>query len=313
MKKSMMLLCMAAGVLLAGSCTKTMENRQPQKMNITLTASIGNPGTKTSYSEKDEGGLTVKWDDEEWITVILVNADGTYAGYDNISGTKIDDKNYAFKGTVTAKTEGQNYLCVYPSFGMSQYTYPNSGTLEKDVTEVLEYNGTDAVAQDASGSTTHLKKTDLMTGVPVMDDEGNAEVTLERQIGILKLEIAFPNTENFVGKTIGLIAFMPVDEAVTMTPNLNIALKDGSVTPVGSDFLLVSYFGSIPFGGKLVAYAPLGPCTMPAGTYKIVIQTGEEDFMSTIITGSSDVVVEKGRMSTLKIDKSSEADWSEGF
>ena len=308
MKKTTMLLCIAAGVLLAGSCAKTIEAPQPEKMNITLTASIGAPGTKTTYTEKDGGGLTVTWDDEEWISVIRVNEDGTYAGHDDISGTKIDDKNYAFKGAVTTKTDAQSYLCVYPSIGMSPHMFQNN--LEPDKTEVLEYNGTESIAQKESGSTAHLKEADLMTGVPEFDEEGNATVSLERQIGILKLDISFPNTEEFVGKTIGLIAFMPAAGGLVPTPNLTITLKDGSAAPAESPFFLVSYMGPIPFGGRLIAYAPFGPCTMSAGSYDIYIHTGEEDYKIATIEGSSDVVIERGCMSTLTIDKSDPDAWS---
>ena len=115
MKKYGMILALAAGVLLAASCEKVNNDLPSGKVNMTLTASIANPETKTSYNDAD-GKISVTWSGEEKISVLIVNDDGTIAENCVLtySGPS-DQKEITFTGSVSTKLSEQKYVCVYPA------------------------------------------------------------------------------------------------------------------------------------------------------------------------------------------------------
>lgn len=308
MKMRVMMLALAAGVLLVASCGKNIDNPQPNTLDITLKARVANsaPATKTTYTDPGDGSLSVQWEASEYLSVLTIDSDGVIVRNETIeySGPAGDDA--LFKGTVTALGEGQSYLCVYPK--INSYVILGGGAGDS----WFDFDGTDSVVQTANKDASHLAKADLMTGVPTFTGD-EADVTLTRQIGVLKLVMQFPS--DLIASQLGLIAFMP-KEGQKLYPNLHVsqlANPEPTVKAIAKDagFLLVSFGGIVPADGKVVAYAPIAPGTILTGKYEIVIQTGETDFKNIVMTCPEEVVIEKGKMTTLSIDAS--GTWTDGM
>lgn len=309
MKKTMLMLCAAAGMLLAGSCTKTMENPQPQKMNITLTASIANPGTKTEYAEKAEGGLSVTWSTDDKMSLLVIGSDGSVVSNTVLVNESGAVKNAEFTGTIPTLAEGQKYLCVYPALsGELNDLKSNAGWVKYDVEgKKLIYNPYPEDQQFYVNETlgtwqNAFREADLMVGVPEISGSA-AHVVLERQIGVLKLIIKITDDLKTTAFTMcGLINALHVNSFVT---SMESDLSAGTTTFTGTAMPMAAAAFRAPLdasAGELAVYLPFGPGSIPKGTYQVAIADMENEvYRVSIVSPTEDVQIVAGQMTTLTI------------
>ena len=310
MKKTMLMLCAAAGMLLAGSCTKTMENPQPQKVNITLTASIANPGTKTEYAEKAEGGLSVTWSDGDKMSLLVIGSDGSVVSNTVLENQSGAVKDAEFTGTIPTLGEGQKYLCVYPALsGELTDLKSSAGWVKYDAEgKKLIYNPYPEDQQfyvnKALGTWQNaFKEADLMVGVPEVSGPA-ANVVLERQIGVLKLIIKIPDELKAVPFT--LCGLVNAAYAKCFVTSMESDLSAGTTSFTGTGVSMAAAAFNTPLdtsAGELAVYLPFGPGSIPKGTYQVAIADMENDVyrIGVVPTTESAVPIVAGQMTTLTI------------
>ncbi len=323
MKKTVMMMALLAGVLLAASCEKV--GNEAQQTGFTLTATIAGsaPETKTTYADPGDGSLTVGWEDDEKLSLLICDpTDGIVKNY-VLTGTKVDDKNCDFSTseTIDALTGGQYYLCVYPALvkeTSSGYESETRTLVYLNSSKELRYEGagTKHFLQDGAASPDHIKNGDLLIGTPVISGS-NAEVELERQVGVLKMVVKLPAkyatggtdpkafimggfgdmTETYAG----FAGALKIDD----WSSASFVLKEGN----GGAYIMFKSAIVVPASAELVLYVPVGPCTVPAGKYTFAFMSGEESgIMSDSITSPEDLIIEKNKMTTLAVDLS-EVTW----
>ena len=311
MKKTSILF--AALLLAAVSCTKEGNDSGPKKMDITLTASIADLQTKTVYTDPADGTLKMDWEATgETISVVTYDATNGIIRNEVLTGTK-SGTDCLFSGTVTELESGQKYLCIYPALsgpttigGKTCYT-SEKGALQY-VVEDKKFTFThDKVKQEKNGSTDHLKYADLLTGEPTFSG-GNAVVSLEHQIGVLKVVLSL--TPEYMGRYLN--GFKITDSYTpSFTPDLKVTdFSSFAFIPGESLFSLTEVLDGENFivGLDLMAtfYIPMAPCTIPAdGYYRITVTEGITD-KSINKNPPVAVNIEKGKMTTLKISGGSD-------
>ena len=309
MKKTTMLLCIAAGVLLAGSCAKTIEAPHPEKMNITLTASIANPGTKTEYAEKAGGGLSVTWSAGDQMSLLVIGSDGTVVSNTVLENQSGAAKDAEFTGTIPTLAEGQRYLCVYPalsgeltdlksSAGWVKYDAEGKKLVYDPYPEDQQFyvNSTLGTWQNA------FKEADLMVGVP--DISGTAaNVVLERQIGVLKLIIKI--TDDLKAVPFTLCGLVNAAHAKSFVTSMESELSAGTTAFAGTAKPMAAAAFNTPLdtsAGELAVYLPFGPGSIPAGAYQVAIADMENDvYRVGVISATAAVPIVAGQMTTLTI------------
>lgn len=306
MKNYGMMLALAAGVLLAASCEKANNDLPSGKVNMTLTASIANPETKTLYNDAGDGKLSVTWGGEETISVLIVNDDETIAKncpltYSGTSGLK----EITFTGTVDALSSGQKYVCVYPALEKNGTDYKSSKGALRYHEGVLNYETTgteDYVQGDFTPD--NLKDADFLTGTPEAVS-GGYNVVLTRHIGILKLVVTVPG--EFKGKVLQGAGIITTGSEKPFATNLNMNLftQTYSLKKDENAFIMLNLL-NIPDSGQLILYIPMGPCVLPEYTYSIGVM-GQINKMSAGIdtTGKGTVEIKAGYMTTITVDASS--------
>lgn len=310
MKNYGMMLALAAGVLLAASCGKTIE--VPQQTGFTLTATIANPAseTKTTYTDPNDGTLSVGWAASEKMSLLICDpASGIVKEYDLTSSGSAGDKNRDFStsGTIDALTGSQYYLCVYPALSSSSILkYDNTN-------KILVYKpyGSDGYLPVSDGGAINLNKTDLMIGKPVITGT-TASVQLERQIGVLKVILKVPTEMKGIQLQLaGLLA--PSTSGFVSKMEYDLTTAPASfVSSDLSDSIRAQYSGplTIPESCEITIYFPLPASSLPAGkTYSILLGKNLANAATYDLT-SKEVVIETGKMATLSIDCSNKAGWS---
>ena len=311
MKKYGMMLALAAGVLLAASCGKTIDD--PQQTGFTLTATIANPAleTKTTYTDPNDGTLSVGWAASETMSLLICDpVSGIVKEYNLTSSGSAGDKNRDFStsGTIDALTGSQYYLCVYPALSSSSILkYVNT-----DKKLVYKPYDSDGYLPVSDGGAINLNETDLMIGKPVITGT-TASVQLERQIGVLKVILKVPTEMKGIQlqlacllapSTSGFVSKMEYD--LTTAP-----ASFASSDDLGAS-IRAQYIGplTIPESCKITIYFPLPASSLPAGkTYSILLGKSISDGATYDLTSKA-VVIETGKMATLSIDCSSKGGWS---
>ena len=310
MKKYGMMLVLAAGVLLAASCEKVNNDLPSGKVNMTLTASIANPETKTLYNDAGDGKLSVTWSGEETISVVIVNADGTIDKNCPLtySGTS-DLKEITFTGTVDALSSGQKYVCVYPALEADGSDYKSSTRTLTYHDGILKYEvlGTAEHMEQKGFTPENLKDGDFMTGTPE-EVSGGYNVVLTRHIGILKLVMKVPSA--FIGESVMMAGILsmgsPSLKPFPTTMKMNLSSQTGEWVYDENAIIPLKMLPKIPDSGELVLYLPMGPCSLPEYGYSMGV-VGTIEKMSDIIdtTGKDVVEIKAGYMTTLTVDASS--------
>lgn len=312
MKKNGMMLALAAGVLLAASCGKTIDNPQPRKMDITLTASISNPETKTEYTDPGDGSLSVTWSDGDKMSLLVIKGDGEIVSNTVLENQSGAVKNAVFTGLIPELEAGQRYLCVYPALeGELTDLKSNEGWLSYDASEKkLVYNPYNSdfhfFVRDRHGSWQKaFKEADLMIGVPEIDG-GTANVVLERQMGVLKLVVTVPAVFSGVAPDFcGLQKLSASDFVIEMSADLSadvisfVNVYEGVSKAVSGGFESAQDVSS----GKMVVYLPLAPCTLTKGTVYVSLASFAQDIfrVAEIDNTTVDVEILAGKMTTLTI------------
>lgn len=304
MKKYRMFLALAAGVLLAASCEKANTDLPSEKVNMTLTASIANPETKTLYNDAGDGKLSVTWSDEETISVLIVNADGTIAKnclltYSGASG----EKEITFTGSVDTKSSEQKYVCVYPALQENGTDYKSKTGALRYHDGILNYEtvGTEDLVQ-GDFTPASLKDADFLTGTPE-EVTGGYNVVLTRHIGILKLILKVPT--EFSGKVLAGAGIITTGKKFATNLDMNLYTQTCALRTDENAVIMLNYL-NIPDSGQLVIYMPMGPCVLPEGTYTFGVLgqiTKISDGIDT--TGKGTVEIKAGYMTTLTVDASS--------
>lgn len=319
MKKYRLFLALAAGVLLAASCGKTIE--VPQQTGFTLTASIANPApsTKTTYNDPADGTLSVGWAEEEKLSLVIWDpSEGIIKNYILTSSGAAGDKDRDFSTTETVQelASGQKYFCIYPAMTTENDAYIKYVT---EKTEPLVYDKsnkkltyTATAVQTGTSSPAHLKDIDLLMGEATVSGT-SASVVLQRQVGVLKLVVKVPSDWKATEKTfqqfllISMVGFSNgVMEADFSTGIFNSLADKVQMFPV-----IFSDPVPVPDSNQFTLYAACGTNTIPKGTIVagFMIKEGEgyshEGFMN-----PSDIPIEVGKMTTLTIDAIDPSVWN---
>ena len=319
MKKRVMMLALAAGVLLAAACEKV--SNEPQT-GFTLSATIANPttGTKTTYTDPGDGSLKVGWEDNEKLSLLIWDpTDGVIKNY-VLTGTKIDDKNCDFSTTETidALTGSQKYFCIYPALTEGDL---DTDSEIKNSGENLIYKKADKkmviqteAMQGANASPAHLKNMDLLLGEPTISG-GDASVVLQRQIGVFKLVINVPEQWRTDEETFQAI--------MLMNPSVEFFISEMEADFSTGSFMNISesatqgpvmYFKiakPVPETNQFVLYFAVGACSIPMGTYypMFMCEEGIGYRHTTGLALSTDILLPVGKMTTLTIDASDSDKW----
>ena len=296
-------------MLLAAACEKNITDSQ-QDINISMRASIVNPETKTLYSDAGDGALSVTWGGEEKLSVLTVDASGKVIrnqvlSYSGTSGLKT----ITFSGTVSAKESGQEYLCVYPA--LTEIDVPDVGMHKNSIESIsydgnkLEYDGNYNNTQTASGNPGQLKDLDLMIGKPVFVGT-DAEVSLARQIGVLKLVLDINKLPDS-NKPLDVTAVMLMNmERYSFNTTIDINPKTGVCEPDPQQAIIANISKTVSVGDQLIIYYPMAASSLKAGDdygYGIGLIFGNpEDETGYIWLTNKNVTAEvyTGKMTTIK-------------
>lgn len=202
MKKIIMFAAVAAMALVA--CSKVDEGVNVSTGKYTITATIGDAQTRTSYVDETADqtkGLKVEWEANETISVVEVTAGGTY---NNKYWTFTSDNVAGAKATFTAPagfetTEGCKYIAIYPALtdgvngpyaGVRQN---NCSALLRASTNYLEYIwvSNDDYRQTGVASMDLLKSYDVMVSA-IEFNEGKADINLTKLYSVIKLDLTLP-------------------------------------------------------------------------------------------------------------------------
>lgn len=202
MKKIIMFAAVAAMALVA--CSKVDEGVNVSTGKYTITATIGDAQTRTSYVDETADpakGLKVEWEANETISVVEVTAGGTY---NNKYWTFTSDNVAGAKATFTAPagfetTEGCKYIAIYPAL-TDGVNGPYAGVAENNCSALLrENNGflsykwssNDYYRQTGVASMDLLKSYDVMVSA-IEFNEGKADINLTKLNSVIKLDLTLP-------------------------------------------------------------------------------------------------------------------------
>lgn len=202
MKKIIMFAAVAAMALVA--CSKVDEGVNVSTGKYTITATIGDAQTRTSYVDETADptkGLKVEWEANETISVVEVTAGGTY---NNKYWTFTSDNVAGAKATFTAPagfetTGGCKYIAIYPALtdgvnGLyAGVTASNYSALLRENTEYLQYNwiSNDYYRQTGVASMDLLKSYDVMVSA-IEFNEGKADINLTKLNSVIKFDLTLP-------------------------------------------------------------------------------------------------------------------------
>ena len=207
-----MFAAVAAMALVA--CSKVDEGVNVSTGKYTITATIGDAQTRTSYVDETADptkGLKVEWEANETISVVEVTASGTY---NNKYWTFTSDNVAGAKATFTAPTgfettEGCKYIAIYPALTdgangpYAGVRANNYSALLRTNTEFLEYgwlSNNDYYRQTGVASMDLLKSYDVMVSPIEFNNEGKADIDLAKMFSVIKLDLTLP--EEAAGKEI---------------------------------------------------------------------------------------------------------------
>lgn len=202
MKKNIMFAAVAAMALVA--CSKVDEGVNVSTGKYTITATIGDAQTRTSYVDETADptkGLKVEWEANETISVVEVTASGTY---NNKYWTFTSDNVAGAKATFTAPagfetTEGCKYIAIYPALtesvnglyaGVSTNNY---SALLREGSNYLVYgwNTNNYYRQTGVASMDLLKSYDVMVSA-IEFNEGKADINLTKLNSVIKFDLTLP-------------------------------------------------------------------------------------------------------------------------
>ena len=217
MKKYLIIMALAAGVLALAACDKRATLPQEPSQKATLTVSIDKPATKAVYTdqrnEDPSNPMKIEWEADDLISVLIFNDSGlamdgeSHAHYlfaaTSGGGTAVFESETAPR----ALNEGEYYLIVYPALtavisdeeaGIYQLNNRYCFYLEDNdgISFVfdLRYGNHGSPPELAEKNDTHyLNDVDLMTAIVIGDfpsGDGAPHVHLSHEIGLLAVRIA---------------------------------------------------------------------------------------------------------------------------
>lgn len=209
-----------AGIALASalSCNKT-EAPAPQGRPLTVTATIGSPDSKTTYTP-DGNLMKVEWEASESISVISVDASGNVKTIDTFTYSGAPGKSATFTGTLSAGATDRLKV-LYPALecyngtdygtplpvGMSSYYMRVISDVAVGFPE-CKFDAFNRFTQASSGSTAHLAGAMVLEGTGTVT--GNElDVAMSHLGSVLRLDMSFASWD--VGKEIDQIVLLAYD------------------------------------------------------------------------------------------------------
>lgn len=197
-----MFAAVAAMALVA--CSKVDEGVNVSTGKYTVTATIGDAQTRTSYVDETADpakGLKVEWEANETISVVEVTAGGTF---NNKHWTFTSDNVAGAKATFTAPagfetTEGCKYIAIYPAL-TDGANGPYAGVAANNYSALLRENtkylgyccySDDDYRQTGVASMDLLKSYDVMVSA-IEFNEGKADIDLAKMFSVIKLDLTLP-------------------------------------------------------------------------------------------------------------------------
>ena len=324
------ILYFAAVIVLAFvGCSKS-DDVNTQNEQFTITATIGDVNTRTSYTDETADatkGLKVEWEANEKISVVEVNENGVFT---NNYWTFTSNNAAGTTATFTAPndfatTDGCNYIAVYPAL-TDGVNGPYAGVAQNDVAALirdnsqfmeLHYLRTDYFNQKGATNMDILKAYDVMVS-PIEFSNNNADINLVKLNAVIKFDLQLPNdavdnqiykltfsgTNDFTYSDGGIGLSYIVDNKLwwsygNTNSRLSILLKNET----DSGYMIV------PEGGKISVYVPvagskLGQSVMnflrKNDTYTIKLDGVEKDYSASKTMGDEDIVLEQGKVYVIK-------------
>ena len=180
MKKGIIFLFLSAITLF--SCTKEDVPETVAGVKLSITTSLSDTNTKTSYSQGGTGlGMTVDWEATESITVVSFNDSGITAVDEFTSSGEAGRQKAVFSGTWTGNADDK-VICLYPSITTSA-----GSTLYQNVTVGQSQITFNYPAHGAFTDIALMKNWDAMIGEVSIDGGGDAHVSLSHQTAVIRL------------------------------------------------------------------------------------------------------------------------------
>ena len=292
----------AAGLSLvaAAACNKQVSPaaEQPEVKagrTMTLTASIGDPGTKLSLTENEDGTvLKSTWDAEEELSLVVtkridndapVQVTGVYTfSYSGEAGKRSVD----FVCTEAPELDGtENLMVIYPAVKydeeqdkyVSDFKYPDDLELvsvyssKNSAGKKLWYWAKNVIVrgttyQYADNDYEHIAQTTVLASVdPELDAAGNLSVKLLPQSSVLKATLTFP--EEAAGtKIYGVLLhtddaagesyrFTPQNTGFSINDMWEANLQDGCTLMLGDFDMNDGFYGlTVPKDLTVTVYIP---------------------------------------------------------
>lgn len=226
MVKRVNTLALAAAVLASALSCQKEQTSAPAGRSLTVTATIGTPDTKTTFTPQGNM-MKVEWDALESISVISVDAAGRVQTIDTFTYSGEPGKTATFTGMLSAGAT-DNIKVLYPALEPSSAT--DFGTplplgmttyYMRAIAEVAfgyadcKFDVFNRFTQAASGSVEHLPDAMLLEGSGTVSG-GELDVTMHHLGSVLRLDMAFSSYD--LGKEFDQIILLAYDAEGTEYP-----------------------------------------------------------------------------------------------
>lgn len=314
------------------SCTKEIESVAPVPQTVTLTATIGDPASKITYTE--ESGLKGSWDAEEAITVVSI-FNGKALSYDTFTSTGAAGRRTAeFTGTITS-TGATSYVCYYPAMSVTtddSYAYRSKLLQHGSQSYPLLYIDKQSSGgfymdfdncyqmQAANGDFSFISERSVLRGIATIQD-GSLDVKMENLLSVFRYELTVP--ESLKGNNVQNVRISvrkPDGGFCSFCAEEGWGYVDGSGFAVGgSSSRLDTFLGgwanttsydvkgfAVPDDCKVIAYASFYPKseTIPEnGSMIISLLTDSEVLLARkTFTFKNNVQLQSGKLYNIKAD-----------
>ena len=327
-----------AAAMVVASCSNE-EVVTPQNETFTITATIGNPESRTSYTDETaeaNKGLKVNWEANEKITVAKLEG-GTLKEVYQFTSTNAAGATATFIApTGFVKDEKATYMAFYPPIEeCTTYSHNHSGIYYSSLpngswkdymnhgeegfkmnvnSTYLTLNLNNIMQQTSNNDMSHLKHYDLMTS-DVDFNSNNASINFKKQTAILKFNLTIPDeAKNWPATKLKLE--LPSTKVYYYAKNLY--FEDGHLNNQGSAAGIEQHLGTFeqadayistgftPATTTLTIYRPVLSGTLYAGDYSILLTFIESDFTEHLCfkdkTLETDMNIEAGKVYVIDAD-----------
>ena len=249
------------------SCNKQLAPADEPEVKtgipMTLTATIGSPDTKLSFTENGNV-LKGSWDAEESISIVSLDDEGRVLTIDKFTSSGAEGRKSAeFSGELSANA-GETLVAVYPALVdrvevQGDWRTPESNLRGFKFGEYTMYFSTDGMRQTADADYSHLAEEPIMINACEISEEGQLVVNLTPYQSILKVDLTIGG--ELPEKVYGIKIESVSDSDVFASGYACIWPVDQLSAREDTELFLGEYGNGIevPESGKLTLYVPFVP------------------------------------------------------